>query len=95
MLIGWSVLNGRVIGHIVGGHTVETVIGLVELFQAALYLKNQFVNDSPVESSIGVPGCTDTTGIVVCHRPERRSVVAIILLLINTYGSCSKRDGSV
>ena len=95
VLIGRRVLHSGVVGHVISGHTVETVIRLRIFLQAAFNLETQVVNNFPVKSGIGIPGGTDTTGVVVGHRPKRRSIVAIVLLFVHPYRRSDNRDRSI
>ena len=95
VLVGNARLVGGVVGHIVSGHTVEAVVGLGVFLQAALDLEAKVVNDFPVEGCVGVEGNADAAGIVVGYRQERRSVVAIVLLLVHTLDGGGDGNGSI
>ena len=92
VLIGHAGLVGGVVRDIVGRHAIEAVVGLVVLLQAALDLEVEVVDDLPVEGCIRIPGGTDTAGIVIGHRKERRRVIAIILLFVHAFQGGGERN---
>ncbi len=95
VLGGRGVLYRGLVGYIVGGEAVETVVGLTVVFQTALNLEAQVLDDGPVEGSIGVPGLTDTLAVVVGYGLERRCVVAIVLLQVGIRSHGAHRDGCI
>jgi hypothetical protein len=92
VLVGDAGLVGGIVGHVVGGHAVETVVGLGVFLQAALNLEAEVVDDFPVESGVGIPVVADILAVIVGNGTKRRGVVAEILLLIGADGTILARD---